>query len=489
MEDKEERALPNIVIVMSDDQGPWAMGCAGTPELVTPTLDRLAAEGMRFENCFCASPVCSPARASFLTGRIPSSHGIHDWLKSGNINVEDGVTWCGKDRPIEYLAGLTAFTDVLADNGYVCGLSGKWHLGASGTPQKSHSYWCAYSIGGDSYTNYFIFDNNQELTRRNQYVTDLFTDRAIDFLDRYGNGDAPFCLSVHYTAPHSPWRKNEQPPEIWRLYGDKEFPSLPVLPPHPWFGWDPTPEQRHETVQGYFTTITAMDAGIARILDKLDAMGIADNTLVFFTSDNGYNMGHHGVHGKGNGTFPLNMFEESVKVPFIARCPGRIPGGALNTDLVSHYDFMPTILDYLGLNNPLADRLPGRSFADILHGSDGGHDAIVVCDEYGPVRMIRDRQWKYVHRYPYGPHELYHLAEDPCESNNLVDDPRRREDLERLRGRLDEWFLRYTDPTRDGARLAVTGWGQIDIVGPKNRGRPAFVLRPEIANKPWTVPQ
>lgn len=475
MTNRAEKAFPNIVIIMSDDQGPWAMGCAGTPELTTPTLDRLAAEGIRFETCFCASPVCSPARASFLTGRIPSQHGVHDWIKSGNIEVEDGVTWSGKDRSIEYLAGLTAFTDLLAENGYVCGLSGKWHLGASGTSQKSHSYWCAHSLGGASYTNYFIFDNSPDLAHQSQYVTDLFTDRALDFLDRYGSGDAPFCLSVHYTAPHAPWREDQQPPQIWKLYGDREFPSLPVLPPHPWRGWAPTPEERHTTVQGYFTTITAMDAGIARIMSKLDALDIADNTLVFFTSDNGYNMGHHGILGKGNGTFPMNMYEESVKVPFIARCPARIPRGTLNSDLISHYDFMPTILDYLGLDNPLADQLPGRSFADILRGAGGGHEAIVVYDEYGPVRMIRDRQWKYVHRYPYGPHELYCLAEDPFESNNLVDDLRYCKELERLRGRLDEWFIQYADPSRDGARQAVTGKGQIDIVGAGNKGRTAFL--------------
>ena len=95
---------PNVLIIMTDDQGPWAMGCAGTPELDTPTLDRIAAEGMRFSNFFCASPVCSPARATFLTGRMPSAHGVHDWLKSGNIDVEDGVTWCGRDRPREYLS-------------------------------------------------------------------------------------------------------------------------------------------------------------------------------------------------------------------------------------------------------------------------------------------------------------------------------------------------------------------------------------------------
>lgn len=466
---------PNILIIMSDDQGPWAMGCAGTPELQTPTLDCLAQEGTRFDSFFCASPVCSPARASFLTGRMPSQHGVQDWIKSGNIDVDDGVTWCGKDRPIEYLQGMPAFTDVLAANGYVCGLSGKWHLGASGTPQKSHQYWCAHSLGGDSYTDYFAFDNSPELVHQDQYVTDLFTDRALGFLDQHGTGQAPFCLSVHYTAPHAPWRENEQPPDIWAQYADTDFASLPILPPHPWEGWDPTPEQRHETIQGYFTTITAMDAAISRILARLEALGIADQTLVIFTSDNGYNMGHHGVHGKGNGTFPLNMFEESVKVPFIARCPGVIPAGVTNTDMLSQYDFMPTILEYAGLDNPHGQSLPGKSFARSLRGEpDGGHEAVVICEEYGPTRMIREREWKYVHRYPYGPHELYCLAEDPGETANLVDDPTCSEVASRLRAQLGEWFLQYSDPAMDGARAAVRGRGQVDLVGPSGEGRTAF---------------
>ena len=110
---------PNIVFILSDDQGAWAMGCSGNEEIITPNLDRLAAEGMRFENFFCESPVCSPARASLLTGRIPSQHGVHDWIRDDNKKQED----------IEYLAGQTAYTDILAQEGYVCGLSGKWHLG------------------------------------------------------------------------------------------------------------------------------------------------------------------------------------------------------------------------------------------------------------------------------------------------------------------------------------------------------------------------
>ena len=452
------------------------MGCAGNSELRTPNLDRLATEGIRFHNFFCASPVCSPARASFLTGRIPSQHGVHDWIKSGNIDVGDGVTWCGKDRPIEYLRGLTGFTEILAQNGYQCALSGKWHLGDSGTPQKGHSLWHAHSLGGDHYRKYFVFENSSELVPKTQYVTDYFTDRALDFLDTQGTSDQPFCLSVHYTAPHAPWSRDNHPEDVFDSYEDCPFESIPVEDPHPWRGWNPNEKQHHDTLQGYFAAVTAMDTAIGRLLDKLDALGIRENTLVFFTSDNGMNMGHHGICGKGNGTFPMNMYDTSVKVPFIASCPGSLPENVVNEGLYSHYDFMPTILDYLGFEIPGASSLPGRSFAPVLQGdSDPGNESIVVCDEYGPVRMIRNQKWKYVHRYPYGPHELYCLAEDPDEKINLIDDATYQDKLVALRGQLAEWFLPHVDPARDGAKLAVTGKGQIDMAGIHSEGRTAFV--------------
>lgn len=457
---------PNVLIIMSDDQGPWAMGCAGTAEIVTPTLDRLAAEGMRFTDFFCTSPVCSPARASFLTGRIPSQHGVHDWIKSGNIEVEDGITWCGADHPIEYLAGLRGFTDVLADNGYRCGLSGKWHLGDSANRQKGHTWWYAHSLGGDSYTDYFAFDDTPELKPKRQYVTDYFTDRALEFLETQAGEETPFCLSVHYTAPHAPWRRHEQPVDIWALYDDCDFPSIPREAPHPWGGWNPSEEQRRETLGGYFTTVTAMDRAIGRIIGKLEELDLRRDTLVVFLSDNGFNVGHHGIMGKGNGTYPMNMYDSSVKVPFIVSCPGRIPEGVVCDALLSQYDFMPTLLDYLGIEDAESDGRPGRSFAEILRGEpDQGREDVVVFDEYGPVRMIRDRRWKYVHRYPDGPHELYDMATDPGECRNRVDAPETQAVVADMRKRLDAWFARYVTPERDGAGLPVTGRGQTDFCG------------------------
>ena len=151
---------PNIVIFVSDDQGAWALGCAGNNELKTPNIDKIAANGVRFENFFCVSPVCSPARASLLTGRIPSDHGIQDWLRKGNIDDPEG-NFSGRDRAIGYLDGLDGFTDYLAQAGYVCGFSGKWHMGDSARPQKGYSYWEAYAFGGGDYNNYVWLDHQR----------------------------------------------------------------------------------------------------------------------------------------------------------------------------------------------------------------------------------------------------------------------------------------------------------------------------------------
>ncbi len=468
---------PNVVFILSDDQGPWALGCAGNDEIRTPTLDGLAEEGIRFDDFFCASPVCSPARASVLTGRIPSQHGVHDWLRDGNAPSDKD--WGAQGKVIEYLHGMTGYTDVLAAHGYTCGISGKWHLGDSFHPQKGFSFWHVHSRGGSGYYNAPIFHEGREYVEP-RYVTDTITDHALEFLDEQPGSDAPFYLSVHYTAPHSPWNREEHPDETYSSYYDNcPFDSVPNVPMHPWqvrtapTGFDE--ESRRTELSGYFAAVTEMDRNIARILHKLDEMGVRDNTLVVFMSDNGMNMGHHGLYGKGNATFPMNMYDTSVKVPLIVSLPGRVPAGVVNTNMLSQYDSMPTLLDYLGMANPESESLPGKSFAPILRGEKlAGTESVIVYDEYGPVRMIRTRDWKYVHRYPYGPHELYHLAADPNEETNLVDDEARRGVREELKAQLDEWFARWVDPRLDGAREPVTGTGQEDLAGPGGRGRAAF---------------
>ncbi|WP_154605043.1 MULTISPECIES: sulfatase-like hydrolase/transferase [Arthrobacter] len=454
---------PNILFILSDDQGPWALGCAGNQDIHTPTLDALAADGTRLENFFCVSPVCSPARASLMTGQIPSRHGVHDYLTGVEV---------GAQAP-DYLAGQEIFTDVLADHGYRMGLSGKWHLGANDAPRKGFVHWYGLEGGGSPYLGATMYRNGtrEEVT---DYLTDIITDDAHAFLDREAARKEPFFLTVNYTAPHKPW-KGQHPKEFQDLYADCAFDSCPQEEPHP---WQPTvdgvaiggePDVRAALV-GYFAAVSAMDAAIAGLLEHLEKLGIAENTLVIFSSDNGFNCGHHGVWGKGNGTFPQNMYDSSVKVPAIFHWPGRIAAGQLRQELLSAYDVAATILDLAGLDPAPFETGPGSSFAPLLRTDStpeaGGTadaragNAVVVYDEYGPVRMIRTRDFKYVHRHPHGPHELYDLAADPGERMNLMHDAVAHPAVAGLRSRLAGWFAQHGVPEFDGASLPVAGAGQ-----------------------------
>ncbi len=465
-----DQKKPNIVFILTDDQGNWAMGCAGNKDIRTPNLDRLTYTGTRFDNFFCTSPVCSPARASILTGRIPSQHGVHDWIVGGN-GPNDWMKIGGTGRNTEYLDGMTAYTDILSKNGYVCGISGKWHMGYSWKPQKSFDHWFVFENAANSYYHAdMIRDGKPEKTEG--YLTNIITDDALKFIKEHGNGPKPFYLSVHYNAPHRPW-KNNHPQEIVESYDECTFKSVPQEPDHRWtYLNEREMDDPRENLKHYYASITAMDQDVGRILDKLEEMGLREDTLVCFVSDNGFNCGQHGIWGKGNGTFPINMYDTSVKVPGIFSWPGVVRRGTVSDALVSQYDIMPTLLECAGAENPEKENLPGRSFLQILTGEQNDfRDNVVVFDEYGPVRMIRTKEWKYVHRYPYGPNELYDLNNDPDERNNLFSDDKKKAKISELRGELEEFFLKYVDPTLDGSKQPITGWGQRDIVGP---GRHAF---------------
>ena len=467
---------PNILFILSDDQGAWAMGCAGNEELDTPNLNRLASTGIRFENFFCASPVCSPARASILTGQIPSQHGVQDFLRRGNSTLLPG-----DGEEIEYMQGRRSYIQTLAENGYTCGLSGKWHLGRSALPQLGFEYWNVHATGGGNYYNAPMLKDG-ELHQPDGYVTDVITDNALDFLNGQLDSEAPFSLNVHYTAPHAPWGREHHPDEIFDDFHDNyAFDSVPFEDIHPnqlnkearAATLGDTHENRRLALSGYFAAIVEMDRNIGRLLDWLEESGLRENTLVIFNADNGMNMGHHGIWGKGNGTYPPNMFDTAVKVPTLISRPGHVPQDLVCDKLLSQYDFMPTLLGYLGLETPSDQPLPGRDFSSVLRGESLGDDTpIYVLDEYGPTRMIRTRAWKYVHRYPDGPDELYDLSNDPFEKLNLVDLPEYDERISELRDELEEWYNLYVDPRMDGAKNNVTGRGQIGLAGSEDYDKP-----------------
>lgn len=184
----KERVSPNLLFILSDDQGCWAMRCAGNREMRTPNLDRLAATGVRFDNFFCASPVCSPARASILTGRIPSRHGVHDWIRAGSTTAKYEPERGG--QLIEYLKGQPGYTDYLAAAGYVCGISGKWRLGDSHHAQKGLSFCEVHAKGGGPYYNAPMIRDG-EVCEEPRYVTDVITDNALRFLEEQKGSGGP----------------------------------------------------------------------------------------------------------------------------------------------------------------------------------------------------------------------------------------------------------------------------------------------------------
>jgi len=469
---------PNLLFILSDDQGSWAMGCAGNEEIRSPNLDRLAREGIRFDNFFCASPVCAPARASILTGRIPSQHGVHDFISMPH-DQEGKPDLSVPASSIQFLAGMPTFSEQLAELGYTTSLSGKWHLGDSLQPRCGFKDWHPMPYGQSSYRKVPMVQDGDYSVVEDTYATDLFTDNALKFLDDQVDEDSPFCLNVHYTAPHRPWRREHHPEEVWDDYYDNcPFESTPGLdePKPPGFqrytferpsGPDDDgtvdAEKRRQHLTGYYTSIQEMDRNIGRLLDWLEAQNLRNNTLVVFMSDNGMNMGHHGIWGKGNATWPQNLFDTSVKVPCIISRPGYVPENQVNTDLLSQYDWLPTILDYAGAGERVPDGLPGRSFAPLLAGETGGQrPSIFVFDEYGPVRMIRSQEWKLIWRYPAGAHELYNVFDDPEERVNLFGEPGYGERIDELHQELDDWFEQYVDPQIDGSKLPITGYGQKD---------------------------
>lgn len=474
---------PNIVFVLSDDQGPYSLGCLNNSELKTPALDELAKDGVLFSNCFCGSPVCSPARATILTGSIPSKHGVHDWICSGNIDPSKydlskmekaHYDYLIEDKTIDFLEGLTTYTEVLHNNGYTCALAGKWHLGNSAKPQCGYTKW--YTIGKGGCNNYMDPDiiENGKITFPKKYITDLITDKAIEFIDELAKEPEPFYLNVNYIAPHAPWQANCHKKEHLDLYNDCDFDKYyPLLPNHPW-ATDASvnynlPKNRHWVFRGYEAAITAMDEGIGKIIDKLKELGIYDNTVIVFTSDNGFNMGHHGLIGKGNASYPLNVYEEAVKVPFIASWKGHFLEGVVKDNCISHYDLFPTLLDIAGVDYKLDEQQPGKSFEPLLEGKKVDDENVFIYDEYGATRMIRTKQYKYVHRFPDGPYELYDLLADPHESNNLYGLDEYKEVTLELKEQLFNWFEKYMDPKRDGSLKPATGLGQLRFYEDENK--------------------
>ncbi|MDO8544032.1 MAG: sulfatase-like hydrolase/transferase [Opitutaceae bacterium] len=428
---------PNIVLVNTDDQPSWWVGAYGNKEIHTPNMDRLAKDGMLFKTAVSV-PVCSPSRAMLLTGRYNHQVGIDDFIND--------------DEVIGLPNGSPTFARILRDAGYVTGIVGKWHLGKETEfwpTLRGFDYWAGFTNTWRSRDPELILkrgNNEEEKKKIPGFTLDILTDHAMEFLRE--NREKPFLLYVAYGAPHM--GKMPQPPEDMAVYQGKKF-TLPDYRRFPEATAYPEESLQERYVANY-TPVTSVDRNLGRLLEELRKLGLENNTVVIFTSDNGYCLGRHGLMSKGNARFlgttiaRPNMFDDSIVVPFIVRWPGVVRPGSVCEEIVSHLDVFPTLMDLAGLDPGAVSAAEGFSIVPLLREqSRVWRDAVFLLYDMkfhavAHMRMIRTRGWKLIHHYENERlHELYDLRNDPGELKNLHGQPAVRDTQHFLSRRLKEW--------------------------------------------------
>jgi len=442
----------NIISIVTDDQARWSIGAYGNRESITPNMDRIAREGARFENAFVATPVCSPSRAAFLTGRYGTQVGITDYLAPNEQDAGAGLP-----------PGVAIWPQVLHDNGYATALVGKWHLGARPEhhpTRRGFDHFYGFVGGGNTPMDPTLEVEGKETKLRGS-LPDLMTDDAIRFVE--SNRARPFALLLHFREPHLPYGPV---PEV----DSAPFKSLdPTIPDSP--GLDRA--QVKTWTRDYYASIHAIDRNLGRLLDRLDALDLTRRTIVLFTSDHGYNIGHHGIHAKGNGFWAAggvrgptrpNMWETSIRVPLLVRWPGVVKPGQVVREAVTNLDTFASVLGMLGIDAPRGHRHEGMDFSPLLRGEQrawrdtlyGQYDLHNAGLAY--MRMIRTPRYKLVrHYFANLMDELYDLERDPEEKNNLarpagITDPTLRAAHDDLLRRLVEWQKSIKDPILDDPR-------------------------------------
>lgn len=450
--------MTNVVFIMTDNQGAWTLGCHGNNEIRTPHIDRLAAEGTRCANAYAVNSVCSPSRATFLTGLLPSQHGVHCYLGGEKPDAQMGP------EAYSTIGEFVNLPRLLHDRGYNCGLAGKWHLGDSLRPQEGFDYWYTKPKG---HTHSF-YDAEAiwqgEVFEEPRYATDAITEHALDFLGQTADQDEPFFLYVGYNGPYGLGESMRHTHENRHTdyYADKDLISFPREPTHPWLVHNRDFMRNPISMRGYAAAVSAVDDGVGAIMAALEQHGKTDDTLVIYTADQGLCGGHHGMWGMGDHSWPIHTFEETMHIPLIFRHPARIPAGQTFSRRTCNYDFLPSVLEHLQIDVTRPEghpELPGCSYAAHLQGADeSSWSEEQFFHEFENVRMVRTERWKYSWRHPDGPDELYDMHNDPGERWNLAHDPACAEVIAEHRQRIEQFFGRYADPRwdvwRDGSSKA-----------------------------------
>lgn len=444
---------PNVIFILTDNHGAWTLGCYGNPDIRTPNIDRLASQGMLFRRAMSSNPVCSPTRATYLTGLLPSQHGLHSFL--------DNKYMVGPEAYYT-LNEFETLPEILHSEGYVCGLTGKWHLGANMTPQDGFSYWITMVRGSTSnfYEDPIIF--NGEIQQTPMYMTDLWTEHAIKFIEQNKDSEQPFFLYLPYNGPYclGPMLTRPAKNRHAEYYQDKPLLSFPRDTIHPWQHANKQYHNNMVSIRRVAAEISAIDDGVGAVMETLAKHGLDQDTLVVFAGDQGWMGGQNGFFGMGDHTRPIGAHDLMMQVPLIIRHPDKVAIG--ETDMmVANYDLLPTLLDHLDLAHrmPAQPKSPGRSFAPALHGESMPWETNMYY-EMESCRSIRTEQWKYVaRRSPDGPFELYDMQADPHERFNLYGQEGYQQIQLAMARQLDEFFDEYADPQYDiwhGGRSKAT---------------------------------
>ncbi len=444
---------PNIVLFLADDHGQWASGPYGNEEVDTPALDRLAQSGVLMANATSPSPVCSPARTSLLTGRLPSQHGIHDFLSEH------------PDFDQDWLADEVLLPELLRNAGYRTGLIGKWHCAATSlVPEPSFDRWLSYDQGPEDWPNQYLHQGTVHLSDQgtpfsvNGFQLEHLGRAARQFITS-GDPEQPYFLLFAPTETHSPFAGH--PEDLVERYRNQKLTVVPAGGTSPFPAANEgsvAPDDSGETLAQYYAAVSHQDTELASLLDLLEKRGELEKTLVIYTSDHGLMVGHHGLLGKSNATLPQNLYEESIRVPMVLSWPGGFPEAGITLDLpFDHLDLFQTILEAAGVNlgEDLQGQInsPGMSLLPRLHDTNREWRRYSFT-EHGNARQINDGHFKLVRRYPpldprFGD-ELYDLEADPGESVNLMEENSYSQIGAELRTALDRHFEQFEDPEHSG---------------------------------------
>ncbi|MEL6923033.1 MAG: sulfatase [Bacteroidota bacterium] len=425
----ETKPRPNVLFILADDLGYHDLSCMGSRYYETPNIDRIAKEGMMFTNGYAACQVCSPSRASIMSGKFPSRHGITDW-----IGAKTGAEWRSKERhnkllPPDYVHALPAAFKVLPeamkDNGYKTFFAGKWHIGEEGSWPEDHGFdinkggWEKGSpVGG-----FFAPWENPRLASGpdGENLSMRLAKETASFMQEHR--DTSFFAFLSFYAVHAPIQTTQAK---WKKYRDKA--AAMGIEEKGFEMGRYLPIRQHQDNPVYAGLVEAMDDAVGHVLARLDSLGLADNTIVIFTSDNG------GVAAGDNfatSNLPLRagkgyQFEGGIREPFFIKAPGISKAGSSSSVPVNGTDFYPTILELAGGALLPAEHEDGLSLVPLLRGdSIASRPLFWHYPHYGnqggePSSIVREGRWKLIHYYEDGRNELYDLSTDISEQQNLA---------------------------------------------------------------------